>query len=149
MRPHVAKVTPERTEALIANLAPDDRREVEGLLGGDAGPSIRASVRDSIWCRAVVVDGECAAIFGVVPTVSPEVAKPWLLVTPAVTKVARRFAREARRWLHTMRDVGDYKVLTNLVDTRNKHHVRLLKVLRARLVGPKILEHYQTFEIRF
>lgn len=144
---HVAPTTLGHMQELIDNLRPEDRREVEGISGATAKAALLWSYRYSSLCRTILVEGEVAGVFGVCDTVVDEVGSPWLVTTPKILKISRRFLRESRTHLAHLRSVGNYKKLRNVADKRNAVHIRWLEWLGAKFYGDPVKTHYIRFEL--
>ena len=76
-----------------------------------------------------VPDGKTAGMAGV-----GEEGDIWMLCTPDIHRYPITFAREAKRYV----DSRPESLLWNIVDSRNKAHLRLLKFL-----GFKFLRKYE------
>ena len=120
MSKFIHPVTKEAALDVASNLLPDDRREVE------EGPG-PAPVQVIPLCPAygdtvyfTVPNGELAGIAGV-----QEDGRIWMLCTPAIHKYPLTFAREAKRYVESREE----KLLWNIVDKRNRVHIKLLRFL--------------------
>ena len=121
----------------------EDRRELEGagyhpMLGL---PISVARTKDPI--KFVDHHGELCGFAGVVEE-SPDVARIWMLCTPAVEKIPITFVRHAKEWL----DALPYLMLHNVADPRNTIHMKLLHFLGFKRlmfvpVGPKRLTYVE------
>ena len=111
---------------VIANIREEDRREIEGL--GHTPLAL-------LWCAETSAhstaffnrDGELSGIAGVGPDEREGVGQVWMIATPAVEKNPVTFVRQARKWIETVSK--DYTMLWNLMDSRNKLHHKLVKML--------------------
>ena len=123
------KATTKDALAVIANIREEDKREIEGL--GHVPLALVWCVENSTHATAFFNrDGEIAGVAGIGPDEREGVGQVWMICTPAVQKVPVTFVREARKWLDR---VGkDYKLLWNYMDSRNKLHHRLVKMLGFR-----------------
>ena len=128
-------MTLEAATEVASNLLPEDHREVLEGHGHDPVESIPLTVFncDSISFR--MPDGRLAGIAGV-----HEDGQIWMLCTPAIHEYPITFAREAKRFV----DSRTEPLLWNIVDERNKVHLKLLKFLgfkflRKKLHGPNNL----------
>lgn len=114
-------------EALLANLRPGDRLEMEA--SGRALPDlVRSSLRCSPHRWAVDVDGKLALLGGVaVMSLVGGIGSPWLLGTCELDRVPGALTRIGVRY----RDLalGMFPVLINYVDARNVKAIRWLKRL--------------------
>ncbi len=120
---------------VASHLRPDDRREVEEGHGVDVLQSLIYSARkgNSVWFE--VPNGKTAGVAGVEPD-----GLIWMLCTEAIYDYPVTFAREAKRFV----DSRTEPLLWNVVDERNKVHLKLLrfmgfKFLRKIFHGPKQL----------
>ena len=120
---------------MASNLREDDRREITEGHGLD--PMVMLPLASS-WGSTVaftVPDGRTAGLAGV-----GESGDIWMLCTPAVEDFPHTFAREARRFINSREE----PLLWNIVDKRNRVHLKLLqflgfKFLREVTYGPNNL----------
>lgn len=119
MSKYIHPLTKEAALYVASNLREDDRREVEE---GHGLPALSAAIYpledDCVYFE--VPNGETAGMAGVGPDGSI-----WMLCTPAIHKYPLTFAREAKRFVESRPE----PVLWNIVDSRNKAHLKLLKWL--------------------
>ena len=117
---YIHPLTEEAAFLVASNLLPEDHREVEEGHGYDPKVIIPSSYQmgDSVYFR--VPNGELAGVAGV-----HEGGRIWMLCTPAIHKYPITFAREAKRYVDSRQE----KLLWNIVDKRNKVHLKLLKFL--------------------
>ena len=105
---------------MASNLRPDDERELRE--GHGFIPTIHiplySKLGDCVYFT--VPNGETAGIAGV-----NENGSIWMLCTPAIHKYPLTFARESKRFI----DSRPEPLLWNIVDKRNKAHLKLLKFL--------------------
>lgn len=128
--------------ALASCLRPGDRAEIDAI-GKDPRVVLRASFRSSLTPpRAILVDGEIAAICGLGGDILSDMGAPWLMTAHAAERVSPRvFLSIARAELAAMLAVKPQ--LENWVDARYGKAVRLLEVLGFAVdaepvpVGPK------------
>jgi len=112
--------------AVAANIRPEDRREIEGL--GHSPLALVWCVETSAHATAFYNrEGELAGIAGIGPDDQPGVGQVWMICTPAVEKNPVTFVRQSRQWIETAGK--DYSMLWNLMDSRNKLHHKLVKML--------------------
>lgn len=144
--------TPADVDALAAGLRPQDQDELDACGQPDHRAAIAASVEASAWCRAVLVDGQLAAILGVAPfgTLLAPAGAPWMLGTDLVPRHRRTLARLAPRYIRRM--LRDFPALKNYVHARNTIAVRWLQRIGFRLhpaqpYGP-LGEPFHQFEMR-
>ena len=120
MSKYIYPLTKEVAFEVASNLLPEDRKEVEEGHGHDPKVIIPLAYQmgDSVSFR--VPNGELAGVAGV-----HEGGQIWMLCTPAIHKYPITFAREAKRYVDSRKE----KLLWNIVDKRNKVHLKLLKFL--------------------
>ena len=114
-------ITPEAAFSVASNLLSTDRREcVEGY-GYDSIVDIAIGALTSpksLYYKAP--NGKTAAIGGV-----QEDGKIWMLCTPSVKDYPIQYARDCIRFISSRPE----KLLWNIVDKRNKVHLKLLRYL--------------------
>ena len=112
--------------AVAANIRLEDRREIEGL--GHSPLALVWCVETSAHATAFYNrEGELAGIAGIGSDDQPGVGQVWMICTPAVEKNPVTFVRQSRQWIETAGK--DYSMLWNLMDSRNKLHHKLVKML--------------------
>lgn len=123
-------LAPKLRAADIAEIAAASRLEPEAALlrGIAVGPAEVAEDQDGPFM-----------IFGVAPSPLPWIGHPWMLATPRLLTYRRRFLRESIAKVEELQQ--PYDVLTNLVDERNRLHIRWIdwcgfKFIRRIPVGP-------------
>lgn len=108
-------------------LRAEDAAEVMifGLCGEDA---IMHSMRGSLLCECLTVDGEPAAVVGIaLESFTGGAGCPWMLTTPAVERYPRAFARLTRTLLARGLLMTDR--LENVIDARYTRAIRWLEWL--------------------
>ena len=117
---YIHPITLEAATEVASNLRPDDRREVEEGHGIDPMllPSLMSSNPSYVYFT--VPDGKTAGMAGV-----GKDGDIWMLCTPEIHRYPITFAREAKRYV----DSREEPLLWNIVDSRNKAHLKLLKFL--------------------
>ena len=117
---YIHPITLEAATEVASNLRPDDRREVEEGHGIDPMllPSLMSSNPSYVYFT--VPDGKTAGMAGV-----GKDGNIWMLCTPDIHRYPITFAREAKRYV----DSRTEPLLWNIVDSRNKAHLKLLKFL--------------------
>jgi len=105
---------------VASNLLPADRREVEEGHGVDAREALIDAVQKPSCVYFVVPNGKTAGMAGV-----DDGGQIWMLCTTAIHDYPVTFAREAKRYVERQED----KLLWNIVDSRNKVHLKLLQFL--------------------
>ena len=120
MSKFIHPVTTEAAIAVASNLLPDDRREVQEGHGNDPVKIIPlcAEYGDSVYFT--VPNGDLAGVAGV-----QEDGRIWMLCTSSVLKYPHTFARQAKYYVESRQE----KLLWNIVDKRNKVHIKLLRFL--------------------
>ena len=103
------------------NLRPEDRREVEEGHGLDPIEHLTLCVHEGLGVWFEVPNGKTAGMAGV----DPKDGMIWMLCTPEIEKYPHTFARESKRFVESRRE----KLLWNVVDKRNRVHLKLLKFL--------------------
>ena len=105
---------------VASNLLPADRREVEEGHGVDSKEALIDAVQKPSCVYFVVPNGKTAGMAGV-----DDGGQIWMLCTTAIHDYPVTFAREAKRYVERQED----KILWNIVDSRNKVHLKLLQFL--------------------
>lgn len=149
----VRPASPAEASWFASHLREEDEREVTTATGRTTQVVLLDSLRLSRGkCYTVrrTVDGKIAehpcAIFGVVDDPNtPGAGIVWLLATPDVRHCAISLLREASVWI-THWTTQYPSGLHNIVDTRNALHIRWLKLLGFRRVGPTLTINGQTFK---
>ena len=129
---------------MASNLRRDDHRELEEGHGHDP---IKVLSEAASWGSTVyftVPDGRTAGLAGVHPN-----GAIWMLCTPAVESAPHTFAREAKRFINSREE----PLLWNIVDKRNRVHLKLLqflgfKFLREVIHGPNNLTFIEFCRVR-
>ena len=135
MSKYIHPITMEAALEVASNLLPAARREVEEGHGIDSTEALVDAVQKPSCVYFVVPNGKTAGMAGVDPG-----GRIWMLCTPAIHDYPLTFAREAKRYVERQQD----KLLWNIVDKRNKVHLKLLqflgfKFLRELKYGPNNL----------
>ena len=117
---YIHPATIEAAIQVASNLRPEDRREVEEGHGLDPMEQLTLAVHRSNCVWFEVPNGKTAGMAGVEPG-----GNVWMLCTPAIIEYPVTFAREAKRFIERQEE----PILWNIVDKRNKVHLRLLKFL--------------------
>ena len=105
---------------VASNLLPADRREVEEGHGVDSREALIDAVQKPSCVYFVVPNGKTAGMAGV-----DDGGQIWMLCTTAIHDYPMTFVREAKRYVERQED----KLLWNIVDKRNKVHLKLLRFL--------------------
>ncbi len=141
---YVHPATIEAAIEVASNLLPDDRREVEEGHGLDPMEQLTLAVHRGSCVWFEVPNGKTAGMAGVGPD-----GEVWMLCTSAILEYPITFAREAKRFIESR----DEKLLWNIVDKRNKVHLKLLKFLGFKFLreishGPKQLSFIEFCRVR-
>ena len=110
----------EAATEVAFNLRPDDLREVEEGHGIDHRFIPLIMSQNPSYVYFTVPDGKTAGMAGV-----GEDGDIWMLCTPDIHRYPITFAREAKRYV----DSREEPLLSNIVDSSNTAHLRLLKFL--------------------
>tara|TARA_R100000278_G_scaffold28455_1_gene25889 strand:- start:7138 stop:7587 length:450 start_codon:yes stop_codon:yes gene_type:complete len=113
-------ITTEAAVEVANNLRPDDYREVVEGHGYDPLQHLLFAAQDPGSVYFTVPNGDIAGLAGV--DIDGQI---WMLCTPAIHKFPVTFARESKRFIEARKE----KLLWNIVDKRNKTHLKLLKFL--------------------
>ena len=117
---YIHPITLEAAIEVASNLRPDDRREVEEGHGMNPMEVLTYAANNLSCVYFTVPNGKTAGMAGV-----NEDGSIWMLCTPEIQTYPITFAREAKRYV----DRQQHKLLWNIVDKRNKVHLKLLKFL--------------------
>ena len=144
MSKYIHPATLEAALAVASNLLPEDRMEVIEGHGHDPENAMVVNMHntDSVYFK--VPNGDIAGMAGV----SSE-GQIWMLCTPAILNYPHTFAREAKRYI----DSREEKLLWNIVDKRNRVHLKLLKFLGFKFLrelkhGPNNLSFIEFCRVR-
>ena len=144
MSNYIHPATIEAALQVASNPLPDDRREVEEGHGIDPMVELPLAVHRSPCVWFEVPNGKTAGMAGVGPE-----GEIWMLCTPAILEYPITFAREAKRFVESRPE----PLLWNVVDKRNKVHLKLLrflgfKFLREIFFGPNQLTFIEFCRVR-
>ena len=120
MSKYIHPATLEAALEVASNLLPDDRREVTEGHGHDPENALIVGYQncDSVYFK--VPNGKLAGMAGVHNN-----GQIWMLCTDAIHEYPHTFAKEALRYVNSRTE----KLLWNIVDERNKVHIKLLRFL--------------------
>jgi hypothetical protein len=118
---------------LAPRLRPEDVQEVRAV-GKTPLSALKAGVRLSKECYTVETKDGPVAMFGVTPTHDPVLGLVWLLGSPDLLKIKLTFLRHSRTWLKNL--FGDFRLVGNIVDSRNELHTHWLRWLGFRMIRP-------------
>jgi hypothetical protein len=132
---YIHPITLEAAIEVASNLRTDDYRE---LVEGHGHQPIETLSQAASWPSTVyftVPDGRIAGLAGVHSN-----GAVWMLCTPAIEAFPHTFVKEAKRFINSREE----PLLWNIVDKRNKVHLKLLqflgfKFLREVIHGPNNL----------
>ena len=122
-----SKPTDHDVRELVANMRHQDADECHAAGHDDLHRVVHEGIRASVMCYTARVDGDLAAIFGLVPYAGMlgSTGVPWLLGTPLVPKHRRILARHAQPYIARM--LAIYPHLLNVVHARNSVAVHWLE----------------------
>ena len=120
MSKYIHPATLEAALRVASNLLPDDYREVTEGHGHDP---LGALIVGAFTCDSVYFTNPKNEICGMGGV--HESGQIWMLCTPAILEFPHTFAREAKRFVRSRKE----KLLWNIVDERNKVHIKLLRFL--------------------
>lgn len=85
----------------------------------------------------VPATGEVVGLCGVVESPVPGFGTIWMCATTAISRHRLELLRHARQWIDHL--LTSYERVGNMVDNRNKLHVRWLQMLGFRFTGIAIV----------
>ena len=111
---------------LASRLRQADYQEIEALTGKPPKKSlIRGIILSDIPIAIVNTDGHILGLFGVTTvTQQPKTGMIWLLASKGLLDYRIEFLKKSRCWIAMLQ--RHYDVLYNIVDERNKVHIRWL-----------------------
>ncbi len=136
-------ITKEAAIEVASNLRPEDYREVVEGHGLDIS-TIPSMVTHGQCYYFKAPNGKIAAIGGVYDD-----GRIWMLCTPTIEEYPYRYARFCKRFMASRPE----KLLWNIVDKRNKVHLKLLKFLGFKFIreikhGPHNLSFIEFCHVR-
>ena len=144
MSKYIHPATLEAAIQVASNLLPDDFKEVSEGHGHDPLNALVVGYQncDSVYFE--VPNGDIAGMAGVHTN-----GQIWMLCTSAIYDYPHTFAKEALRYVKRREE----KLLWNIVDERNKVHLKLLrflgfKFLRRLKHGPNNLSFIEFCRVR-
>ena len=144
MSKYIHPATLEAAIQVASNLLPDDFKEVSEGHGHDPLNALVVGYQncDSVYFE--VPNGDIAGMAGVHSN-----GQIWMLCTSAIYDYPHTFAKEALRYVKRREE----KLLWNIVDERNKVHLKLLrflgfKFLRRLKHGPNNLSFIEFCRVR-
>tara|TARA_B100001027_G_scaffold144808_1_gene101051 strand:- start:547 stop:993 length:447 start_codon:yes stop_codon:yes gene_type:complete len=141
---YIHPATLEAAMQVASNLLPDDYKEVKEGHGHDPLAALVVGYQNCDSAYFVVPNGDIAGMAGVHSN-----GQIWMLCTPAIYDYPHTFAREALRYVKRREE----KLLWNIVDERNKVHLKLLKFLGFKFLrrlkhGPNNLSFIEFCRVR-
>jgi hypothetical protein len=112
----------------------EDRAECLAASGLPPELSLPWSLRDGAFAMVAPGTGEVLGLCGAKQSPLDNFGTVWMLCTDNVTKHRHELIRRARTWLDTL----PYERVGNIVDARNKLHIRWLALLGFRFTGALI-----------
>ena len=144
MHKYIHPITLEAAKKVASNLLPEDRLEVEEGHGTDPYEELVLATLDpsTVWFE--VPNGKTDGMAGVGPD-----GAIWMLCTHAIYEYPLTFAREAKRFVESRPE----PLLWNIVDKRNKVHLKLLRFLGFKFLreishGPNNLSFIEFCRVR-
>ena len=140
----ILPITLEAAKEVASILLPDDRREVEEGHGLDPMEELTNVAQSGSCVYFTMPNGKTAGMAGV-----GKAGDIWMLCTPVIYKYPVAFARGAKRFVESRTE----PLLWNVVDERNKVHLRLLKFLGFKFLqkisfGPNQLSFIEFCRVR-
>ena len=140
----ILPITIEAALEVASNLLPEDRREIEEGWGCDVKEELLTAAQDSSTVYFTMPNGKTAGIGGV-----QQDGNIWMLCTPAIYYYPIAFIKAAKGYLESRKE----PLLWNVVDARNKLHLKLLKSLGFKFLrkishGPNQLSFIEFARVR-
>jgi len=121
----IRDATVEDAIEVALNLRTADKDEIWASGKHLPMPCLLQAHRLSTGCKSLIIEGEVACIFGVVPlSMIGGIGSPWMLGTDLIEKYPLTFLRKCRNSVLAM--TASYGTLLNYVDTRNVMAIRWL-----------------------
>ena len=144
MSKYIHPATVEAAIEVASNLLPEDRQEVVEGHGVDPLKELILAAHEGSCVWVEVPNGKTAGMAGVGPN-----GEVWMLCTPAILEYPLTFAREAKRFIESREE----PLLWNIVDKRNKVHLKLLRFLGFKFLreishGPNNLSFIEFCRVR-
>ncbi len=145
MSEFIQSITIEAALSVASNLLPDDRKEIKEGWGADPLEYLLLEAAKAECICFKSPSGRTAGMAGV----EKEDGRIWMLCTDVILDTPIKFAREAKRYV----DSREEKLLWNVVDQRNKVHLKLLKFLGFKFLrelnyGPNQLPFIEFCRVR-
>jgi hypothetical protein len=135
MRLEVRDAIAEDCAALAKTMRPEDMAEVLASGGFTPLRALVASRKASADTRVLLVDGEVAAMWGVVPLPMDGAGAVWLLTGTAVDRAPTAFLRKCREELGRIR--ATWALLVNFIDARHAKALRWARWLGFEVGSPE------------
>jgi hypothetical protein len=144
MSKYIHPATVEAALRVASNLLPEDYREVKEGHGHDP---LTAMIVGFHNCDAVYFTNPKDEICGMAGV--HDNGQIWMLCTHSILDFPHTFAREARRYVRSRKE----KLLWNIVDERNRVHIKLLRFLGFKFLrkfphGPNNLSFIEFCRVR-
>ena len=144
MSKYIHPITLEAALNVASNLRPDDRKEIEEGHGLNPVEVLTLEAQNSSCVYFTMPNGKTAGMGGIENN-----GLIWMVCTPDVEKYPHTFVRTAKEYMER----NDNKLLWNIVDKRNKVHLKLLKFLGFRFLreiryGPNNLSFIEFCRVR-
>lgn len=128
--------TEEDCYELAPNLRPLDLREMQlAQLGEEPAECLVRCMKVSDEAHAVIVDGVCVGIFGVVKI--PFGGSPWFLCSENMRGESLKVVRQGRKWVEEM--TSKYGILSNICLLEHQQSLDFIEVLGFALVD--VIQH--------
>jgi len=139
----IRKTEPNDILELANTMRVEDQREVQSMAGLSPLEALSLGYMQSTDCiTGVGKQGTVSLVAGVVSTGS--YGAVWMLSAPDIKTNARELATTGRAWITAM--TMKHGRLENVVDARNKLHIRLIKFMGFDLGDP--ISNYGVDKIR-
>ena len=120
MSKYIHPITLEAAIEVASNLRPEDRRELVEGHGVNPMEQLTLAAKRGSCVQFRVPNGKTAGMAGV-----EQGGLIWMICTPAIHEYPLTFARESKRFVESRTE----PLLWNIVDERNKVHLKLLKFI--------------------
>ena len=141
---YIHPITVKAAIEVASNLLPADYKEVTEGHGADP---FQYLLLEAAKAQCVYFSGPCGRTAGMAGVETD--GRIWMLCTNVILDTPIKFAREAKRYV----DSREEKLLWNVVDKRNKVHLKLLKFLGFKFLrelnyGPNQLPFIEFCRVR-
>lgn len=122
--------------SLAYSMRPSDRQEIYDSHHHGPQEALDISLKHSALCFTVENNGDVVAMFGACPdSVLGDSATVWMLSSPGLDRIRRRFARRSKFFIDFMLSI--YPYLENYVSVKNTASIKWLKMCGAKFMEPK------------